>query len=116
MTDAAIPTRERRPREETTRFGREIYERDTRAQVESGHHAEYIAIDVDSGAWAMSDDALSAADGLRAQHPEAVDVFLLRVRHRALHHFGAGPCGGRSNRASALAAARTTRARGLLGA
>ena len=91
MTDAAIPTRERRPSEETTRLGREIYERDIKAQVESGHHGEYVAVDVDSGAWAMSDDALSAADSLRAQRPEAVDVFLLRVGYRALHHFGGRP-------------------------
>ena len=91
MTNAEIPTRERRPREETTRLGREIYERDIKAQVESGHHGEYIAIDVDSGTWAISDDALSAANGLREQRPEALDVFLLRVGHQALHHFGGRP-------------------------
>ena len=91
MTNMETPTRERRPREETTRLGREIYERDIKAQVESGHHGEYVAIDVDSGSWAMSDDALSAADSLRAQCPEALDVFLLRVGHRALHHFGGRP-------------------------
>ncbi len=91
MTDAGTPTRRRRPREETTRLGREIYERDIKAQVESGHHGEYVAIDVDTGSWAMSGDALSASDGLRAQSPEALDVFLLRVGHRALHHFGGRP-------------------------
>ena len=91
MTNAEIPSRERRPREETTRLGREIYERDIKAQVESGHHGEYVAIDVESGSWAMSDDALSAANGLRVQRPEALDVFLLRVGHRALHHFGGRP-------------------------
>ena len=91
MTKAEIPSRARRPREETTRLGREIYERDIKAQVESGHHGEYVAIDVESGSWAMSDDALSAANGLRVQRPEALDVFLLRVGHRALHHFGGRP-------------------------
>ena len=91
MTNAETPARERRPREETTRLGREIYERDIQAQVESGHHGEYVAIDVDSGSWTISDDALSAADGLRAQRPEALDVFLLRVGYRALHHFGGRP-------------------------
>ena len=91
MTSTETPARERRPREETTRLGREIYERDIRAQVESGHHGEYVAIDVDSRSWAIADDALSAANGLRAQHPEALDVFLLRVGHKALHHFGGRP-------------------------
>ena len=91
MTKAEIPARERRPREETTRLGREIYERDIKAQVESAHHGDYVAIDVDSGSWAVFDDALSAANGLRAQCPEALDVFLLRVGYRALHHFGGRP-------------------------
>ena len=91
MTNTGLPTRERRPREETTRLGREIYERDIKAQVELGHHGEYVAIDVDSGSWAMSGDALSAANSLRAQRPGALDIFLLRVGHRALHHFGGRP-------------------------
>lgn len=91
MTNAQTPTRERRPKEETTRLGREIYEREIKAQVESGHRGEYVAIDVESGGWAMADDALSAANSLRAQHPEALDVFLLRVGHRSLHHFGGRP-------------------------
>ncbi len=72
MTNTETPTRERRPREETTRLGREMYERDIKAQVESGHHGEYVAIDVDSGTWAMSGDALSAANRLRVQRPEAL--------------------------------------------
>ncbi len=91
MTNTETPARERRPREETTRLGREIYEQDIKAQVESGHHGEYVAIDVDSGTWAMSGDALSAANRLRVQRPEALDVFLLRIGHRALHHFGGRP-------------------------
>ena len=92
MTNTEIPARGRRPREETTRLGREIYERDIKAQVEASHHGEYVAIDVDSGSWAVSDDALPAADVLRAQRPKALDVFLLRVGYRALHHLG-GPGG-----------------------
>ena len=91
MTNAETPARERRPREETTRLGREIYEREIKAQVESSHHGEYVAIDVESGNWAIADDALSAANGLRAERPDALDVFLLRVGHRALHHFGGRP-------------------------
>lgn len=91
MTNTETPTRERRPREETTRLGREIYEREIKAQVESAHHGEYVAIDVGSGNWALSEDALSAANSLREQCPEALDVFLLRVGHRALHNFGGRP-------------------------
>ena len=91
MTNAKTPTRQRRPKEETTRLGREIYERDIQAQVEADHHGEYIAVDVETGGWAMSDDVLAASERLRAQHPDAVDVYLLRVGYRALHHFGGRP-------------------------
>ncbi len=91
MANAETPARERRPKEETTRLGREIYERDIKAQVEADHHGEYVAIDIETRGWAMSDDVLAAAENLRAQRPDAVDVYLLRVGHRALHHFGGRP-------------------------
>ena len=81
----------RRPREETARLGDEIYERDIRPQVEADHHGEYVAVDVDSGSWAISDDLRTAAKRLRAKSPGAVDVWLLRVGYRAVHHFGGRP-------------------------
>ena len=81
----------RRSREETARLGDEIYERDIRQQVEVDHRGEYVAIDVDSGSWAISDDLRAAAKRLRTQRPSAIDVWLLRVGHRALHHFGGRP-------------------------
>ena len=81
----------RRSREETGRLGKEIYERDIRPQVEADHIGEYVAIDVASGSWAISHDVLAAARRLRAQRPEAADVWLLRVGYRALHHFGGRP-------------------------
>ena len=81
----------RRPRDETARLGDQIYERDIRSQVEADHHGEYVAIDVDSGSWAISDDLRAAAKRLRTLSPGAVDVWLLRVGYRALHHFGGVP-------------------------
>ena len=68
-----------------------MYERDIKAQVEADHHGEYIAVDIETGDWAMSDDVLAAAERLRTQRPDAVDVYLLRVGYRALHHFGGRP-------------------------
>ena len=87
--ETAMPPR--RPREEAVRVGKEIYERDIRHQVEADHRGEYVAIDVDSGSWAISDDLRAAAKRLRTQHPGAIDVWLLRVGYRALHHFGGRP-------------------------
>ena len=81
----------RRPREETARLGDEIYERDIRQQVEADHRGEVVAIDVESGNWAVGDNVIAATDQLRIQRPEAIDVWLLRVGFRALHHFGGRP-------------------------
>jgi len=89
MTTAETPARQRRPREEAARLGREIYERDILPQVEAGHHGEYVAIDVETGDWAIADSESGVVDGLRAQLPDAVDVLVERVGYRALRSFGA---------------------------
>lgn len=81
----------RRPTDETARLGAAIYERDIRAQIEADHDGEYVAIDVDSGCWAVADDLLSAASDLRSRYPGVVDVWSVRVGHRALRHFGGRP-------------------------
>ena len=80
-----------RPRDEIARLGDEIYERDIRPQVGADHDGESVSIDVDSGSWAIGDTVIAATDDLRTQRPGAVDVWLLRVGHRALHHFGVRP-------------------------
>ena len=80
----------RRPREETARLGKEIYERDIRGQVEADHHGEVVAIDVDSRNWAVAAGEIAAVDRLRAMRPSAVNVLCERVGYRALRSFGAG--------------------------
>ena len=92
--EPAAPATSRAPtlsKEETARLGDEIYERDVRPQVEDSHYGEYVAIDVDSGAWALADDLLAAAKSLRAQHPLVTDVWMVRVGYRAIQHFGGRP-------------------------
>lgn len=85
---AAMPRR--RPREDAVRLGKEIYERDILPQVEAGHFGEYVAIDVETGDWAVADGERAAADRLRERRPQAVDVLMQRVGYRALRSFGAG--------------------------
>ncbi|MDE2893248.1 MAG: hypothetical protein OXN86_12170 [Chloroflexota bacterium] len=80
-----------RSADEIARLGDEIYERDIRPQVEAEHHGEYVAIDVESGCWGLSDDLRGAREQLRATQPDAADVWLLRVGHRTLHHIGGRP-------------------------
>ena len=89
-TDRKLPIR---PRDEIARLGDEIYQRDIRPQVESDYAGEIVSIDVDSGNWAIGETILEAVDSLRAQRPEAVDVWSLRVGYRAAHKFGGGSLG-----------------------
>ena len=90
-TQSSRPTEPTRPLEEIARLGDEIYERDIRSQVEADHYDEVVAIDVDSELWAIGDNVIVATDRLRAQRPEAIDVWLIRVGHRALYYFGGRP-------------------------
>ena len=79
-----------RPKEETARLGKEIYERDIRPQVEADHDGEVVAIDVESGNWAIGDDRIVAVDRLRAQHLDSHDIWCERVGYRAMATFGGG--------------------------
>ena len=90
IVTAETATRARRPKEETARLGDEIYRRDVKAQVEVGHDGEYVAIDVDSGHWAVAESELAASDRLLAHCPNAIDVWLLRVGYRAVASIGGG--------------------------
>ena len=74
--------------EETARRGDEIYERQVRPQVEAGNHGKVVAIDIETGAYAVDDTALAAASRLRAQRPDA-EIWFVRIGHRALHRIGA---------------------------
>ena len=80
-----------RPKEETARLGREIYEREIRPLVEADHHGEVVAIDVDTGKWAIGDNVISAVADLREKHPGTVNVLSERVGYPALRHFGGRP-------------------------
>lgn len=80
-----------RPTAEIARLGREIYERDIRGQVEEAHHGEVVAIDVDSGTWAVGRNVLAATGRLRKKRPGAVNVLSERVGYPALRHFGGRP-------------------------
>ena len=78
-----IPTR-------TGRLGKEIYERDIRHLVIDDHVGEIVAIDIDTGKWALDADMLRASDLLREQCPDAKDVWILRVGYRAVGSIGGG--------------------------
>ncbi len=87
-TQAARPiTPPSRPKDEIARLGKEVYERNIQQQVETDHVGEVVAIDVDSGDYALGKNAITASESLREQRPNA-QVWLMRVGHRTLYHFG----------------------------
>ena len=99
MNDAEMPTNThkeyvpRRPRlqaKEAGRLGREIYKRDIRHKVEPDDIGKYVAIDVDSGCWAMGEEPMEARNRLGEMRPEAVDVFMEWIGYEAAVSIGGG--------------------------
>jgi hypothetical protein len=81
----------RQPRyskEEFARRGDEIYESQVRQQVEEGNHGKLVAIDIESGAFEVAEDLVTAAKHLSARVPDA-QTWFVRVGHSAVDHFGA---------------------------
>ena len=57
----------RQPRyskEEFARRGNEIYESQVRSQVEEGNQGRIVAIDIETGAFELADDTITATDHL----------------------------------------------------
>ena len=79
-----------RPTEEIARLGKEMYKRDIRPKVEADHVGKYVAIDIETGDWAIASCEREALERLRVQSPGAIDVLMERVGYRALRSFGAG--------------------------
>lgn len=80
----------RQPRyskEEFARRGKEIYEAQVRSKVEEGNHSKIVAIDIETGAFEVADDSLTAAKRLLKRLPDA-QIFGIRIGHCAVHRFG----------------------------
>lgn len=80
----------RQPRyskEEFARRGKEIYESQVRSQVEEGNHGKIVAIDIETGAFEIAKDSLTASDQLLEDYPEA-QIWFVRVGHRVVHRIG----------------------------
>ena len=80
----------RRPRlskEEHARRGVAIYEQQVRPQVETGNQGKIVAIDVETGAFAVAEDTLRASQRLLTRYPDA-QIWCVRIGHRGVHRFG----------------------------
>ncbi|MCA2685785.1 MAG: hypothetical protein ACK544_17160 [Microcystis sp.] len=80
----------RQPRyskEEFARRGNEIYESQVRSQVEEGNQGRIVAIDIETGAFELADDTITATDRLYERVPDA-QPWVIRIGHRAVFRFG----------------------------
>jgi hypothetical protein len=83
----------RQPRlgkEEHARRGTAIYEQQVRPQVEARDHGKIVAIDVETGAFEVGEDTLTASERLLTRCPDA-QIWCVRIGHRGVHRFGLRP-------------------------
>ncbi|MFZ4666289.1 MAG: hypothetical protein ACOYME_07670 [Prochlorotrichaceae cyanobacterium] len=81
----------RQPRyskEEFAQRGDRWYETQIRQKVEAGHQGKIVAIDIETGAFEVADEILTATDRLFERLPDA-QPWIVRIGHRAVHRFGA---------------------------
>ncbi|MEM8639177.1 MAG: hypothetical protein AAGG51_10230 [Cyanobacteria bacterium P01_G01_bin.54] len=84
-----MTVRQRRySKEEMAQRGQAIYETQIQAQVEPGNENRIVAIDIETGAFAVADTVLPATRQLFAQNPDA-QPWVIRIGHDAVYHFGA---------------------------
>jgi hypothetical protein len=76
-------------REEFARRGNEIYESQVRSQVEEGNHGNIVAIDIETGAFELAKDTMTASDRLLERYPDA-QIWCVRIGHKGVHRFGVG--------------------------
>lgn len=72
---------------EFARRGEEIYEHSIRPRLEPGIEGNFVAIDIETGAYEVDADELTASDRLLARQPDA-QVWLTRVGKRYVRRFG----------------------------
>ncbi len=74
-------------KEEIARRGQELYESHVRSHVEASRHGEIVAIDIETGAFEIAKDSLTASDRLLTHYPDA-QIWFVRLGHRSVHRIG----------------------------
>jgi hypothetical protein len=83
-----MTTSRRYTKEEIARRGKQIYERVVRPTIKAKDTGKFVAIDIDSEAFAVSNDELKACDRLHALNSDA-QLWLMRIGSRSAYDFGA---------------------------
>ncbi|NKB17276.1 MAG: hypothetical protein HC770_02795 [Pseudanabaena sp. CRU_2_10] len=74
-------------KEEFARRGNEIYESQVRHQVEEGNYGKIVAIDIETEAFELAKDTITASDRLLERYPDA-QIWCVRIGHKGVHRFG----------------------------
>ena len=75
--------------EDFARRGTDLYEKNIRVLVERENRGRILAIDIETGDYALGDDGIEAAEPLIAKNPNA-QIWSLRIGHIAVDRFGGG--------------------------
>jgi hypothetical protein len=77
-------------KEEFARRGTAIYERQVRPQVEKSNQGKIVAIDIETGAFEVAEDTLTASEHLLTRYTDA-QIWCVRIGHQGVHRFGLRP-------------------------
>ncbi|MBW4551784.1 MAG: hypothetical protein KME35_11840 [Aphanocapsa sp. GSE-SYN-MK-11-07L] len=73
-------------KEEFARRGNEIYQSQVRPQVEQGNHGKIVAIDIETGAFELAKDTITASDQLLERYPDA-QIWCIRIGQKGVHRY-----------------------------
>jgi hypothetical protein len=77
-------------KEEFARRGDAIYDNELRSVLEAGNEGNFVAIDIETGAYEVDRDEIAASDRLMTRVPNA-QIWLRRIGSRYARHFGSHP-------------------------
>ena len=83
----AVP-QPRYSKEEFAQRGDALYESEVRSQVEAENDGKIVAIDIETGAFEVAPDVVTASEQLLELLPDAQTLFI-RIGRQAVYHFGA---------------------------
>lgn len=86
---ATVMTTTGHPASEIVQRGQERYNREIRDQVEGQFAGQMLALDVDTGKYALADDSLTALDRLKALGADPT-IYLVRVGSATAISIGVG--------------------------
>jgi hypothetical protein len=74
-------------KEEFAQRGNELYKSQIQEKVEEGNHGKIVAIDIETEAFEVADDTITATDRLYERVPDA-QPWVIRIGHRTVYRFG----------------------------